>query len=237
MINIKNLTVFIGNKKILDNISLDINKGETFVLLGESGGGKTVFLKTVIGLIPFDEGEIIIRDENLANMDKTKLLELRQKTGMVFQGAALFDSLTICQNVGFFLFEHTSLSNEEIRERVKKSLNAVGLENVLDEMPENLSGGMKKRAGIARALINHPEIIFYDEPTSGLDPVTSTSILDLIVKIHKEYKTTDIIVTHDIDIARKFADKVAIIDDGKIFAVGKWEEIVKTGHPIVSQKG
>jgi phospholipid/cholesterol/gamma-HCH transport system ATP-binding protein len=236
MISIKNLTIFIEDKKILDNINLEINKGETFVILGESGAGKSVLLKTIVGLIKPTEGEIFIRQENLGQMNKNKLLELREKTGMVFQAAALFDSMTVCQNVGFFLFEHTNLSDEEIRERVKKSLHAVGLENILDEMPEHLSGGMKKRVGIARALINQPEIIFYDEPTAGLDPVTSASILELIEKIHKEYQTTDVIVTHDLEIARKFSDRVAIIDNGKIFTIGIWQEVVKIGHPIVSQE-
>ncbi|MCL5674972.1 MAG: ATP-binding cassette domain-containing protein [Candidatus Omnitrophica bacterium] len=236
MINIKNLTVFIKNKKILDDINIHINKGETFVILGESGAGKTIFLKTVIGLIKADAGEIIICGANISQIDENKLLDLRQKTGMVFQSSALFDSLTIWENVGFFLLEHTNLSDGEIREKAEKSLNSVGLKDILDEMPEHLSGGMKKRVGIARALINHPEIIFYDEPTAGLDPVTSESILSLVAKIHKEYKTTDVIVTHDLGIAKKFSDRVAIIDDGRIFTVGTWEEVVKTGHPIVSQK-
>jgi phospholipid/cholesterol/gamma-HCH transport system ATP-binding protein len=152
---------------------------------------------------------------------------------MVFQSAALFDSLSIWENVGFFLLEHTNKEETEIRERAAEALGAVGLEGILDSKPEQLSGGMRKRVGIARALISKPQVIFYDEPTAGLDVLTADSIVRLIKKIHSQYKTTDVIVIHDIALARRLADRIAVIDEGSIVITGTWDEVVQFQHPLI----
>jgi phospholipid/cholesterol/gamma-HCH transport system ATP-binding protein len=162
-----------------------------------------------------------------------QLFNLRKKTGMVFQSSALFDSMRIWENVGFFLLEHSRLSEQEIRRQAEEVLSAVGLSDISDKMPEELSGGMKKRVGIARALISKPELLFYDEPTTGLDVITSASIIKLMKKIHRQFNTTEVIVTHDLSIARNLADKIAVIHQGEIVETGTWENLLNSKNEFI----
>lgn len=235
IISVKSLSVKLGNKLVLNNISFDIEKGESVVIVGPSGCGKTVLIKTILGIIKKYEGEIYIFGKNIGLLKENELKEVREKIGMVFQNSALFDSLTVWQNVGFYYLYHTDKNKEEIKTRALEILKSLGLnENVSDMMPEQLSGGMKKRVSIARALISKPEIIFYDEPTTGLDPITSENLTDLIKKIHQNYNTTDITVTHDVKLASKIGKRLILIDEGKILESGTYEELKeRSKHPII----
>jgi len=225
IIQIEDLVVMLKEHEILHGISLNIPEGKTFVILGQSGSGKTVLLKTLLGLIQPYKGKLVIFGQDMFNIDDEYLFNIRKKTGMVFQSSALFDSMSVWENVGFFLLEHSDLSEGEIRKQAENVLMAVGLEGIADKMPEELSGGMKKRVGIARALISRPQLLLYDEPTAGLDVIISSSIIKLMKKIHTEFSTTELIVTHDLAIARNLADDIAVIHEGKILAVGRWEDL------------
>ncbi|MCM8764252.1 MAG: ATP-binding cassette domain-containing protein [Candidatus Omnitrophica bacterium] len=233
IIKIENLYVRLGDRDILKGVNFNVSRGENFVILGPSGSGKTVLLKTLLGLMKPSSGKLVVLGHDMFNITDKELFEIRKKTGMVFQNAALFDSMMVWENVGFALIEHLKLSKEEIRKKAQQALMAVGLFDILDKIPEQLSGGMRKRVGIARALIGEPEILFYDEPTAGLDVITSSGILNLMKKIHSEFSTTDVIVTHDLTIARDFADRIAIINDGVILATGRWEELLKSENDFV----
>ncbi|MCX7705852.1 MAG: ATP-binding cassette domain-containing protein [bacterium] len=233
IIEINNLFVKLKNKEILKDINLVVENEESFVILGPSGSGKTVLLKTMLGLITPTSGSLVILGHDISRVTPKELLDLRRKTGMVFQNAALFDSMTVWENVGFSLIEHFKLPEEEVRKQVQDVLSAVGLTDVMDKMPEELSGGMRKRVGIARALIFKPQIIFYDEPTAGLDVITSASIVKLMRKIHNQFHTTDVIVTHDLTIARKLADQIAVISDGRILDTGKWEYLLTSENEFI----
>ncbi|MCM8767104.1 MAG: ATP-binding cassette domain-containing protein [Candidatus Omnitrophica bacterium] len=235
IISVKNLSVRIGNKEVLNDINFDIEKGESVVIVGPSGCGKTVLIKTILGIIKPYKGEIYIFGENIENLKDDELKKIREKIGMVFQNSALFDSLSVWENVGFYYLYHTDKSKEEIKSYAIEILKALGLdESVSDMMPEQLSGGMKKRVSIARALISKPEIIFYDEPTTGLDPITSENLTYLIKKIHQQFNTTDITVTHDVKLASKIGKKLILIDEGKIVEIGTYEELKeKSKHPII----
>lgn len=233
IIEIRDLFVKLKDREILKKINFDIEDGQNFVILGPSGSGKTVLLKTMLGLIKPVSGSLKVLGYNMSGISLKELSELRRKTGMVFQNAALFDSLTIWENVGFSLIEHLKLPEEKVRKQVQEVLSAVGLTDVMDKMPEELSGGMRKRVGIARALIFKPRVIFYDEPTAGLDVITSASILKLMGKIHKEFETTDVIVTHDLTIGKRLADRIAVIYNGEILGTGKWEELLKSENEFI----
>ncbi|MGC9065741.1 MAG: ABC transporter ATP-binding protein [Candidatus Ratteibacteria bacterium] len=233
VIEIENLYVTLKEREILKEISLNVGENETVVILGPSGSGKTVLLKTLLGLLTPSDGKLIVLGKDMFNISREELLQLRKKTGMVFQSAALFDSMSVWENVGFYLLEFLRLPEQEVRRRAEQILFAVGLSDVLDKMPDELSGGMRKRVGIARALIGEPEILFYDEPTAGLDVITSTSITKLMKKIHREFKTTDLIVTHDLSIARHLADKIAVINEGKIIETGTWEQLLYSKNEFV----
>jgi len=233
VIEIEKLCVTLKEREILEEISLNVSENETVVILGPSGSGKTVLLKTLLGLLTPSKGKLIVLGKDMFNISREELLQLRKKTGMVFQSAALFDSMSVWENVGFYLLEFLRLSEQEIRKRAEQVLLAVGLSDVLDKMPDELSGGMRKRVGIARALISEPELLFYDEPTAGLDVITSTSITKLMKKIHREFKTTDLIVTHDLSIARHLADKIAVINEGKIIETGTWEQLLHSKNEFV----
>ncbi len=233
VIEIENLNVSLKDREILKGINLTVGERESVVVLGPSGSGKTVFLKSLLGLIKPSSGKLKVLGYDLFNITAEELFDLRKKTGMVFQNAALFDSMRVWENVGFSLLEHSDLSEEEIRNQAQQALLAVGLSDVLDKMPEELSGGMKKRVGIARALMIKPQVLFYDEPTAGLDVITATSVMKLIENIHREFNTTDLIVTHDLSIARNFADKIAVINEGRILAAGKWEELLKSENEFI----
>lgn len=233
IIEIRNLNVKLKDKEILKDINLGVENGESIVILGPSGSGKTVLIKTMLGLIKPTSGILKVLGHDMFNISTKELFELRRKTGMVFQNAALFDSLLVWENVGFSLIEHLKLPEDEIHRRVHEVLSAVGLPDVMDKMPEELSGGMKKRVGIARALIFKPQLLFYDEPTTGLDVITSASIVNLIKEIHQQFKTTDVIVTHDLLIARKLADRIAVINNGEVLGTGKWEELSRSENEFI----
>jgi phospholipid/cholesterol/gamma-HCH transport system ATP-binding protein len=235
MIEIINLCKSFNGHKVLDNLNLNINTGETTVIIGRSGCGKSVLLKHIIGLLRPDSGQVMIDGKDVTRMDDKELSALRLKFGMLFQGAALFDSLNVYENVGFNLIEHTSMSSQDIDKAVKESLALVGLKGIEDKKPSELSGGMKKRVGLARAICMRPQIMLYDEPTTGLDPIMGDSINDLIVELHNKLKVTGIAVTHDMTSAYKMANHIAMMYNGKIIANGSPEDIKNTKDPIVKQ--
>ena len=235
MIEIKDLYKTFDGHQVLDGVNLTINTGETTVIIGRSGCGKSVLLKHIIGLLKPDSGQIIIDGRDVAKMDEKELSSLRMKFGMLFQGAALFDSLNILENVGFGMIEHTNIGQEAIRKRVKECLALVGLRGIEHKKPAELSGGMKKRVGLARAIALRPQIILYDEPTTGVDPIMGDAINDLIVELHNKLKVTSIAVTHDMTSAYKIADRMAMLYNGTIIAVGTPDEIKGTKDPVVRQ--
>ncbi len=232
---LQGLSKSFGTKKVLDQCDLLINKGETLVVIGRSGEGKSVLLKSIVRLLDVDEGHIWVEGTEVNEMSLGPLMQLRRKFGFLFQGAALFDSMTICKNIGLMLEEHTDWPPEKIRERACACLTMVGLHQVEDKLPSALSGGMKKRAGLARAIVMDPEYILYDEPTTGLDPITSDAINDLIIKGKQELGVTSIVVTHDMPSAFKIADRIAMLNGGKIVFTGTVDEVRSTDHPMVRQ--
>jgi len=235
MIEIVGLTKKFGDNVVLDELNLSIEKGETKVIIGRSGCGKSVLLKHIVGILKPDKGTIYIDGQDIYKLNEKEFNKLRLKIGMVFQGGALFDSLSVWENVGFILKEYSSLSDKEIRERVKESLALVNLYGIEDKMPSELSGGMKKRVALARALCIRPQIILYDEPTTGVDPITADIINELIDELHDRLNVTSIVVTHDMKSAYKVADKIAMLYQGKIIAEGTPDEIRYTHDPIVHQ--
>jgi len=235
MIEIINLCKSFGNKKVLDNLNLTIHSGEKTVIIGRSGCGKSVLLKHIIGLINPDSGQVIIDGVDITHVRIRQLNEIRKQFGMLFQGAALFDSLSVGENVGFMLLEHTDVSKDVIRERVRKCLALVGLKDVENLKPAELSGGMKKRVGLARAICFRPKIVLYDEPTTGVDPIMGDIINDLIRELSDKLEVTSVAVTHDMKSAYKIADKIAMLYEGKIIALGTPDEIKNSDNPIVKQ--
>ena len=236
MIKIRNLRKSFGEHLVLNNLNLDIHNGETMVIIGRSGCGKSVLLKHIVGILTPDSGEIFINGQNIINLDRKRLNELRMKIGVLFQGGALFDSLTVGENVGFLLLEHSKKSRREIfREYVQEKLAMVGLSGIEDLKPAELSGGMKKRVGLARAICANPELILYDEPTTGIDPIMAAVINDLIRKLHSQLKVTSVAVTHDIKSAYKIADRIAMLYEGKIIETGTPKEIKNSSNAIVQQ--
>ncbi|UCH78709.1 MAG: ABC transporter ATP-binding protein [Candidatus Coatesbacteria bacterium] len=224
-----------GAKRVLNGIDLSIHEGETLVIIGRSGCGKSVFLKHIIGLMKPEVGTILIDGEDITRLKGRELNVLRRKFGMVFQGAALFDSLSVGENVGFFLYEYSDLSPSEVAETVEEKLRLVGLEDISALKPAELSGGMKKRVSLARALAHDPEIVLYDEPTTGLDPIMADVINDLIIKLDEQLDVTSIAVTHDMASAYKIADRIAMMYGGKIVATGTPEEIRDSADEYVQQ--
>ena len=235
MIEIKNLSKAFDDHQVLDHVNLTINTGETMVVMGRSGCGKSVLLKHIIGLLKPDEGTVFIDGADLSQLSGLELDKLRLKFGMLFQGAALFDSMTIYENVAFPLLEHTTMTSEIIRQRVQECLQLVGLEKVDELSPAELSGGMRKRAGLARALAMNPEIVLYDEPTTGIDPIMGDIINGLIVALRDRLKVTSVVVTHDMRSAYKVADRMAMLYNGKIVEVGTPEEIRHSNSALVQQ--
>jgi len=224
-----------GDKVVLDHCHLTIAKGETLVVIGRSGQGKSVLLKHIVRLLEPDGGRIWVEGQDVTHLARRPLMELRKKFGMLFQGAALFDSMTICENIGLILREHTDWSDERIRARACECLELVGLVGTEDKLPSALSGGMKKRAGLARAIVMEPEYILYDEPTTGLDPITADAINDLIIKLQRELNVTSIVVTHDMPSAFKVGDHMAMLNDGQIVFHGSVREVRETDHTAVRQ--
>jgi len=235
MIEIINLCKSFGDHKVLDNLNLTINTGETTVVIGRSGCGKSVLLKHIIGVMRPDYGQIFIDGKDITRLNTKQLKETRMKFGMLFQGSALFDSLSVWENVGFNMLEHTTKTKSDVMDRVRECLNLVGLKGVEDVKPAELSGGMRKRVGLARAICMKPEIILYDEPTTGVDPIMGDAVNNLILSLHDKLKVTSIAVTHDMTSAYKIADKIAMLYEGKIITVGTPEEIKNTGDPVVKQ--
>ena len=235
MIRIKGLWKSFGDNKVLKGLNLDIETGETIVVIGQSGCGKSVLMKTVVGLLIPDDGEIEIENVSLKNISRKKLLEIRKKIGMVFQSSALFDSFSVWENVGLGLIEHSKMSQDEIMRIAREKLKLVGLSDVEDMYPAELSGGMKKRVGIARAIAMNPQFVLYDEPTTGLDPIIADRINNLIVELQKELNITTIAVTHDIISAYKIADRIAMLYDGEIIFDGTPTEVQNTDNPYVQQ--
>ena len=235
MISIKNVTKNFGGKNVLNGLSLEISRGETLVIMGQSGCGKSVLLKIITGLISADSGEIWFDGTEISNLKAKKMNILRRKIGMLFQSAALFDSMTVAENIAFMLDQHTDLSKQEMRKVVDEKLSLVDLEGVQDLRPAELSGGMRKRVGLARALAFEPEVIFYDEPTTGLDPVTCTEINQLIRDLHERLRVTSVVVTHDMHSAFSVATRMAMIHEGEKIADGKPDEIINIDNPILQQ--
>ncbi|HNT35077.1 MAG TPA: ABC transporter ATP-binding protein [bacterium] len=236
MIRVTNLAKRLGDKDILRGVNLDIHKGETMVILGRSGEGKSVLLKHFVRLMKPDSGQVFIEGQEITHLRPSELVPVRVKVGMLFQGAALFDSMTIEENVGFALYEHSGLSKQEIRSRVIQELAHVQLTSqVMNKKPAELSGGMKKRVGLARAIIIRPNIMLYDEPTTGLDPITADAIDELIIQMQRDLGITSVVVTHDMKSAFKVADRMALLNKGRIHKVGSKEEFQNTDDPMVRQ--
>lgn len=233
MISVRGLTKRIGAQEILRGVDLDVARGETFVIIGRSGGGKSVLLKHLIGLMQPNEGEIWIESENIIGMNERKLGAIRRKIGILFQGAALFDSMTVAENIAFPLKEAGQRDPRVLRERVREMLDVVELEGQEEKMPVNLSGGMKKRVGLARSIIRRPKCVLYDEPTSGLDPVVSDSINKLIRRLQERFGMTSIVVTHDMKSAYDVGDHIAYLHDGQIYFYGTPNELQQTTDPLL----
>ncbi len=235
MIEIKGLHKHFGGNHVLRGVDLTIRDGETLVIIGRSGCGKSVLLKHITGLVDPDEGKVLVDGVDTQSLQTKEQDQFRLKLGMLFQNAALFDSLTVRENVGFSLFEHTKMSFTDIDAKVKEKLGLVGLKKIEDLMPSELSGGMKKRVGLARAICNDPKIILYDEPTTGLDPINSDVINELILRMQEKLHVTSIVVTHDMTSAYKVGNRIAMLYEGKIIGVGTPDEIKNTQNPIIRQ--
>lgn len=220
---------------VLRGLDLEIPAGKITVILGSSGEGKSVLLKHIIGLLRPDQGTVQVDDVDLSTLDEKQLNEFRKRFGMLFQNAALFDSMTVEENIAFPLQEHTQLLEDQIHERVLEKLKLVGLEQAIAKMPSELSGGMRKRVGLARAIALEPKIILYDEPTTGLDPLMTGSINRLIVSMQKKLQVTSVLISHDVESAFEIADFVAMLHEGKIIAQGSPVEFRKSSHPFVKR--
>ncbi len=235
MIEIRQLHKKFNNVTVLNGLNLKIEKGQTCVIIGRSGCGKSVLLKHIVGLLKPDSGKVLVDGKEVGTLNEGELNSLRSKISMVFQGGALFDSMNVAENVGFSLIEYTRLGREEISKRVEESLSLVGLGGIGNLMPSELSGGMKKRVALARAICIRPEIILYDEPTTGIDPIAADSINGLIRSLHDKLKVTSIVVTHDMKSAYHIADKIAMMYKGKIAMEGTSRQIRESDNPVVHQ--
>ena len=234
MIKINNIYKSFSGKQVLKGINLTVNKGETFLLIGRSGAGKTVLLKNIIGLITPDSGSIHIDGVDITQLNKQNLEKVRLEFGLVFQSGALFDFLTVKENVGFFLKQYTDLKDSQITERVQETLSMVGLKGIEKLYPYELSGGMQKRVAIARAIIYNPKIIIYDEPTTGIDPISVDKIVSLIEDLHKRLSITSLVVTHDLEVGLKLANRLAFLLGGKIIFEGDTQDLQTTSdHRLI----
>jgi phospholipid/cholesterol/gamma-HCH transport system ATP-binding protein len=235
MIKIVDLHKSFGKKNVLDGVTLEIQRGETMVIIGQSGTGKSVLLKHLVGILKPDRGEIYVGGQEITHLTDEELQSVTRRFGMLFQGAALFDSLTVGENVSFGLERYTDCPKEKVQERVKESLALVGLKDIENLMPYELSGGMRKRVGLARVIAYRPEIILYDEPSTGIDPIRADAINDLIIRMKRELNVTSVIITHDMVSAYKVADRIGMLYNGQILETGTPQEIMNTVNPIVQQ--
>jgi phospholipid/cholesterol/gamma-HCH transport system ATP-binding protein len=234
VIEINNLQKFFGKQEVLKSISLNLLPGENIAVLGKSGSGKSVLIKCIVRLLNPDGGTIHVFGKDVGSLNRTELAELRQKIGFLFQSGALYDSMTVRENLEFPLRRiKKDLTETQIAEKVNEVLENVGLADTLNKMPSQLSGGMRKRVSLARTVIVDPMIMLYDEPTTGLDPVTSDEISALINEIQKKYKTSSIIITHDIKCARTTADRIVMVNKGEVYMEGKVEEFEKSTDPLI----
>ena len=233
MIEARQLKKSFGPQRVLDGVDLRVEKGESVVIIGRSGGGKSILLKHLIGLLRPDEGDVIIDGETIAGMNERQLLKVRRKFGMLFQGAALFDSLTVAENVAFVFQREGKLTEPEISKKVDQALDMVDLGGTQDKKPAELSGGMRKRVGLARAIVYEPEIVLFDEPTTGLDPIVADSIDQLIVRVREQLEVTTVAVTHDMRSARRIGQRILMLYHGRIHFAGTPDEVFQSKDPLV----
>jgi phospholipid/cholesterol/gamma-HCH transport system ATP-binding protein len=233
MIEVRSLRKCFGSHRILEGVTFKVDRGESIVIIGRSGGGKSVLLKHLIGLLNPDSGSVLIDGENICDLNEREALRVRSKFGMLFQGAALFDSLTVEENVAFALRKQKGLTEGEIKRRVCEVLDVVELPGTQNKKPSELSGGMRKRVGLARAIIYKPQIVLYDEPTTGLDPVVSDSIDKLILRVRDHFKVTTVVVTHDMRSARMVGQRILMLHEGKIYFSGTPDEIFRSTDPVI----
>ncbi|HWY13105.1 MAG TPA: ABC transporter ATP-binding protein [Bacteroidia bacterium] len=234
VVEIEHLKKTFGKNQVLKDINCKIEKGQNLVVFGKSGSGKSVLIKCLVGLMEADDGKVVLFGKDISELNNEELNKLRKKVGFLFQSAALYDSMTVRENLEFHLREARSRSKEEIETEVREALKHVGLEDAIDKMPSELSGGMRKRVGLARALILKPEIILYDEPTTGLDPITSKEISRLILDVQKKYNTASIIITHDVECARITANHMLILKEGTFVAEGTFKELEASADEWIS---
>jgi len=236
IIKIEHLKKSFDKFEVLKDINLSMKKGDNIAIIGQSGIGKSVLIKCMVRLIEPDEGSIKILGENIEKLDSERLNIVRREIGFLFQGSALYDSMTVRENLEFpIVRNHVTKDKNEINELIFEALDNVNLREAIDKMPSELSGGMKKRIGLARTLIMKPQIILYDEPTTGLDPITSKDISNLILSIRKKYKTTSLVITHDISCVRVTANKIFVLKDGIFYTSGTYEELVKSNDPWINK--
>ncbi|MCL2063918.1 MAG: ATP-binding cassette domain-containing protein [Candidatus Cloacimonetes bacterium] len=235
MIEIQNLTVRFENKLILEEVSCNIIKGKITSIIGKSGIGKSVLMKSVLGLIKNIEGEIYVDNISIMTRDKRENKKVKAKMAMLFQNSALFDSFDVYQNIAFPLSEHTKMSYSEIKEKVKEMIRLVNLPDILELYPSDLSGGMRKRVALARAIIQEPEYLIYDEPTTGLDPITAKEIINLIESIHKKLEMTSIVITHDKDCIEQLTEQIIMIDNKKIIFSDEFKKFKEFEHPTARE--
>jgi phospholipid/cholesterol/gamma-HCH transport system ATP-binding protein len=236
VLSVRGLSIAFGSNIVLDDFNLDLNKGESIVVLGKSGSGKSVLIKCIIGLLEPDAGEILIFGENVLEMNHEQLDKVRARLGFLFQSNALYDSMTVKENLEFPLRRHwIRIEQQQVDEMLIEALSNVGLAHTMNMMPSELSGGMRKRIALARTLILKPEIILYDEPTTGLDPITGKEISDLMVEIADKYQTSSLIISHDMKCVKRTADRIAVLNKGKCHALGTYEELKKSSDSLVKQ--
>lgn len=234
IIDIKNLKKSFGDQKVLNGVTLQLHEKENLVVLGKSGSGKSVLIKCIVSLLKHDEGSIQVGDNELTDINEEDLIEVRKKIGFLFQGAALYDSMTVRENLTFALSRlNEDFSKEEVTTKIEEALANVSMPDSIDKMPSELSGGMKKRIGLARTLVVNPKIILYDEPTTGLDPITSDEISNLINDTKTKFDNSSIIITHDIKCVKTVADRIIMIKDGKVYKEGTLKEFTKDSDPYI----
>jgi phospholipid/cholesterol/gamma-HCH transport system ATP-binding protein len=234
VIKMEHLKKSFGNNHVLWDINLVINKGENLAILGQSGTGKSVLIKCIVGLVEIDDGKLLIYGKNISELKDKELIETQKKVGFLFQSGALYDSMTVRENLEFPLRKQLhSIPKDKLESIVKEALHDVGLDEAIDKTPSELSGGMRKRLGLARTLILKPEIMLYDEPTTGLDPITSKEISNLILEVQKKYNTTSVIITHDIECTRLTANRIIVLKDGVCAAEGTFTDLEKSADPWI----